>query len=91
MMRLKVNGVEEEFAVTTISELLAFRGIDPVARFVVASDHPVSGALLHPPGPNFAASRFWPGAVERAGSRYVFKPAPGSRDFREKLRRGAAV
>jgi sulfur carrier protein ThiS len=34
MMRLKVNGVEEEFAVTTVSELLAFRGIDPVARFV---------------------------------------------------------
>ena len=34
MMRLKVNGVEEEFAVTTVSELLAFRGVDPVARFV---------------------------------------------------------
>ena len=37
MMRLKVNGVEEEFAVTTISELLAFRGIDPVARFVAVA------------------------------------------------------
>jgi sulfur carrier protein len=43
MMRLKVNGVEEEFAVTTISELLAFRGIDPVARFVAVA---VNGSVV---------------------------------------------
>jgi thiamine biosynthesis protein ThiS len=43
MMRLKVNGVEEEFAVTTISELLAFRGIDPIARFVAVA---VNGSVV---------------------------------------------
>ena len=43
-MRLKVNGVEEEFAVTTtVSELLAFRGIDPVARFVAVA---VNGSVV---------------------------------------------
>ena len=43
MMRLKVNGVEEELAVTTVSELLAFRGVDPVARFVAVA---VNGSLV---------------------------------------------
>ena len=43
MMRLKVNGVEEEFAVRTVSELLAFRGIDPVARFVAVA---VNGSVV---------------------------------------------
>ena len=43
MIRLKVNGVEEEFAVTTISELLAFRGIDPIARFVAVA---VNGSVV---------------------------------------------
>ena len=43
MMRLKVNGVEEEFAVTTVSELLALRGIDPVARFVAVA---VNGSVV---------------------------------------------
>ena len=43
MMRLKVNGVEEEVAVTTVSELLAFRGVDPVARFVAVA---VNGSVV---------------------------------------------
>ena len=43
MMRLKVNGVEEEFAVTTVGELLEFRGIDPVARFVAVA---VNGSVV---------------------------------------------
>jgi sulfur carrier protein len=43
MMRLKVNGVEEELAVTTVSELLAFRGVDPVARFVAVA---VNGSVV---------------------------------------------
>ena len=43
MMRLKVNGVEEEVAVTTVSELLAFRGIDPAARFVAVA---VNGSVI---------------------------------------------
>jgi sulfur carrier protein len=33
-MRLKVNGVEEDFAAATVSELLVFRGVDPAARFL---------------------------------------------------------
>jgi sulfur carrier protein len=36
-MRLKVNGVEEEFAVRTVSELLVLRGVDPLARFVAVA------------------------------------------------------
>jgi sulfur carrier protein len=43
MMRLKVNGVEEDFAVTTVGELLAFRGVDPVARFVAVA---VNGSVV---------------------------------------------
>ena len=43
MMRLKVNGVEEELAVTTVRELLEFRGIDPVARFVAVA---VNGSVV---------------------------------------------
>ena len=42
-MRLKVNGVDEEFAVTTVSELLAFRGIDPATRFVAVA---VNGSVV---------------------------------------------
>jgi len=36
-MRLRVNGVEEDFAVATVSELLASRGIHPAARFVAVA------------------------------------------------------
>ena len=43
MMRLKVNGEDEEFAVTTVSELLAFRGIDPATRFVAVA---VNGSVV---------------------------------------------
>ena len=43
MMRLKVNGVEEEFAVMTVSELLAFRGIDPAARFLAVA---INGSVV---------------------------------------------
>jgi sulfur carrier protein len=43
MMRLKINGVEEEIAVTTLRELLEFRGIDPVARFVAVA---VNGSVV---------------------------------------------
>ena len=42
-MRLKINGVEEELAVTTLRELLEFRGIDPVARFVAVA---VNGSVV---------------------------------------------
>lgn len=36
-MRLKVNGVEEDFAAATVSELLVFQGIDPTARFLAVA------------------------------------------------------
>jgi sulfur carrier protein len=43
MMQLKVNGVEEDVTVTTLSELLEFRGVDPVARFVAVA---VNGSVV---------------------------------------------
>lgn len=43
MTRLKVNGVEEEIAATTIAQLLAARGIDPAARFLAIA---VNGAVV---------------------------------------------
>jgi sulfur carrier protein len=43
MTRLRINGVEEEVAVTTVSELLADRGVDPVAKFLAVA---VNGAVL---------------------------------------------
>ena len=43
MTRLKINGVEEELAVSTIAELLAARGVDPGARFLAVA---VNGAVV---------------------------------------------
>jgi sulfur carrier protein len=43
MMRLKVNGVEEEFAVKTVNELLVLRGVDPLARFVAVA---INGSVV---------------------------------------------
>ena len=43
MTRLKINGVDEEVAVTTIAQLLAARGIDPAARFLAVA---VNGAVV---------------------------------------------
>jgi sulfur carrier protein len=43
MTRLKVNGVEEEIAVSTIAELLAARGVDPAARFLAVA---VNGTVV---------------------------------------------
>jgi sulfur carrier protein len=34
MTRMRINGVEEEVAVTTVAELLVARGVDPAARFL---------------------------------------------------------
>jgi sulfur carrier protein len=44
MTRLKVNGVDEEIAATTIVQLLVARGIDPAARFLAIA---VNGAVVH--------------------------------------------
>jgi sulfur carrier protein len=43
MTRLKVNGVDEEVAATTVAQLLAARGIDPAARFLAVA---INGAVV---------------------------------------------
>jgi len=43
MTRLKINGIDEEVAATTIAELLAVRGIDPGAKFLAVA---VNGAVV---------------------------------------------
>jgi sulfur carrier protein len=42
-MQLKINGLDEEVAVTTVSELLAARGIDSTARFLAVA---INGAVV---------------------------------------------
>jgi sulfur carrier protein len=44
MIRLKINGLDEEVAATTIAQLLAARGIDPGARFLAVA---VNGEVVH--------------------------------------------
>jgi sulfur carrier protein len=43
MMRLRINGAEEEMPARTLAELLAARGIDPQARFLAVA---VNGAVV---------------------------------------------
>ena len=43
MARLRINGVEEEVAATTVSELLTVRGVDPAARFLAVA---VNGTVV---------------------------------------------
>jgi len=43
MTRLRINGVEEEIAVTTVAELLAVSGVDPAARFLAVA---VNGSIV---------------------------------------------
>ncbi|HTZ36884.1 MAG TPA: sulfur carrier protein ThiS [Stellaceae bacterium] len=43
MTRLKINGIDEEVAATTLAQLLADRGIDPAARFLAVA---VNGAVV---------------------------------------------
>ena len=43
MTRLRINGVEEEVAVTMLSELLTARGVDPSAKFLAVA---VNGAVV---------------------------------------------
>ena len=43
MTRMRINGVEEEIAATTVTELLISRGVDPAARFLAIA---VNGAVL---------------------------------------------
>lgn len=43
MILLRINGIEEEVAVHTVTELLVNRGIDPKARFLAIA---VNGAVV---------------------------------------------
>jgi sulfur carrier protein len=43
MTRMRINGVEEEIAATTVAELLLARGVDPAARFLAIA---VNGAVV---------------------------------------------
>ena len=43
MTRIRINGVEEEIAALTVSDLLAARGVDPDARFLAVA---VNGSVV---------------------------------------------
>jgi sulfur carrier protein len=43
MTRIRINGVEEDIAATTIDQLLAARGIDPAVRFLAVA---VNGCVV---------------------------------------------
>ncbi|MBV9687004.1 MAG: sulfur carrier protein ThiS [Alphaproteobacteria bacterium] len=43
MMQLRVNGVTEDVAAKTVSELLDSRGIDPTARFLAVA---INGSVV---------------------------------------------
>jgi len=43
MTRMRINGVVEEVAVTTVADLLAARGVDPAARFLAVA---VNGTVV---------------------------------------------
>jgi sulfur carrier protein len=43
MMRLRINGVEEDVAAATLAELLTTRGVDLKARFLAVA---VNGAVV---------------------------------------------
>jgi sulfur carrier protein len=42
-MRLKINGVEEDITATTVSELLAARGVDAAAKFLAVA---INGSVV---------------------------------------------
>jgi sulfur carrier protein len=67
MTRLRINGVDEEVAATTVVELLADRGIDPGSRFLAVA---VNGAVVRRAG--------WAEAVLTAGDAVeIVRPLQG--------------
>ena len=56
MKRVRINGVEEEVAATTVGELLAARGVDPAAKFLAVA---VNGSVVR--------RSEWPCETARAG------------------------
>jgi sulfur carrier protein len=66
-MRLKINGVDEEVAATTVAQLLADRGINPAARFLAIA---VNGAVVR--------RAEWPQAALKAGDAVeIVRPLQG--------------
>ena len=66
-MRLKINGVDEEVAATTVAQLLADRGINPAVRFLAIA---VNGAVVH--------RAEWPQAALKAGDTVeIVRPLQG--------------
>ena len=66
-MRLKINGVDEEVAATTVAQLLADRGIDPAVRFLAIA---VNGAVVR--------RAEWPQAALKAGDAVeIVRPLQG--------------
>jgi len=65
--RLKINGVDEEVAATTVAQLLAARGIDPAARFLAVA---VNGTVVR--------RSLWDGAAIHAGDTVeIVRPLQG--------------
>jgi sulfur carrier protein len=67
MIRLKINGFDEEVAASTVAQLLAARGIDPGARFLAVA---VNGAVVR--------RAAWDGAALNAGDAVeIVRPLQG--------------
>jgi sulfur carrier protein len=67
MTRIKINGRDEEIAASTVSELLAGRGVDPAARFVAVA---VNGSVVR--------RSEWPSTVLAAGDNVeIVRPFSG--------------
>ena len=67
MMRLKINGVDEEVGAMTVAQLLADRGINPAARFLAIA---VNGAVVR--------RAEWPQAALKAGDAVeIVRPLQG--------------
>jgi sulfur carrier protein len=66
-MRLKINGVDEEVAATTVAQLLADRGINPAVPFLAIA---VNGAVVR--------RAEWPQAALNAGDTVeIVRPLQG--------------
>jgi sulfur carrier protein len=66
-MRLKINGVDEEVAATTVAQLLADRGINPAVRFLAIA---VNGAVVR--------RAEWPQTALKAGDTVeIVRPLQG--------------
>jgi len=67
MTRLRINGIDEEVAATTVAQLLVARGIDPTARFLAVA---VNGEVVR--------RATWPQAALSAGDAVeIVRPLQG--------------